>query len=150
MSLKEKNVAYDLSLFEEVTINEQSNVLELPNKGSKTTYKPKKANPFLALAISIFSLISLGIVGTIVYNQVQLTELTANINSVTKQLNESEGIYTQLKVKAESNLSLSIVEDYAKNKLKMSKIDPSQIEYISLSKGDKAIIKDDPVIGLLK
>ncbi|MDQ5983417.1 MAG: Cell division protein FtsL [Eubacteriales bacterium SKADARSKE-1] len=142
MSLKEKNVAYDLSLFEEVTINQQDNVLELPNKGSKTN-KKRKTNPFFVLAVSIFSFICLGIVGTVVYNQVQLTELTANINSVTKKLNESEGVYTQLQVKTESNLSLSIVEDYAKNELKMSKIDPAQIEYISLSKGDKATIKND-------
>ena len=149
MSLREKNVAYDLSLFEEVTIKEKDNVLELPNKGLKTK-KLRKINPFLMLAISIFSLISLSIVGTIVYNQVQLTELTANINSVTKQLNESEGIYTQLQVKTESNLSLSIVEDYAKNKLNMSKIDPAQIEYVSLSKGDKATVKDDSTINLFR
>lgn len=144
MSLKEKNVAYDLSLFEEVTTNERSNVLELPNKGSKTS-KARRINPFLMLAVSVFSLVCLGIVGTVVYNQVQLTELTAKINSATKQLSESEGVYTQLQVKTESNVSLSMVEDYAKNELKMSKIDPAQIEYISLSKGDKATIKNDSI-----
>lgn len=140
MSLRERNVAYDLSIFEEIEVSQKNNVLELPSKGSKTK-KARRTNPFLVLAISVVSFVSLFVVGTIVYNQVQLAELTANINTTTKKLNESEGIYTQLQYKTESNLSLSKVEDFAKNELHMGKTDPAQIEYISLSKGDKGNFK---------
>ena len=86
---------------------------------------------FLAFGVMI------SIVGTMVYGQVQLTELTENLNAATKTLNESESVYTQLQMKSDSQLSLQTVENYATGKLGLKKIEQNQVEPISLSKGDK-------------
>ena len=66
--------------------------------------------------MSVFLTVMLGIVGTFVYGQVRLSELTNEINLSTTELAEQESLYTQLKMKSQSKLSL---------------------EYISLSQGDK-------------
>ena len=85
-----------------------------------------------AFAVSLLTIL------TVIHNQIKLTELTAQIQSMNKQLMESESIHTQLAVRNESNFSLSNVEECAKNELQMCKTTPSQVEYINLSDGDKA------------
>ena len=73
-----------------------------------------------------------------VYGQVQLTELTENINAAQKQLEESQSVHTQLEMKASAKLSLDAVEEYAQEMLGMSKIQQSQIENIEIASGDKS------------
>ena len=143
MSIKKTNVAYDLSLFEEKKIKEnvKDNVIILP-KGRLEQNKRRKVNPLAVLTTGILFFLSAGVIGTMIFNQVQLTELTDNINIVSKQLSESESVYTQLQVNMESKLSLDHVEKYAKENLQMQKAAPSNIQYITLSKGDKAEVSN--------
>ena len=80
--------------------------------------------------------IALGATGSIIFNQVQLTELTEEIDTAAQQLEESQSVYTQLQMKANANLSLATVEkSYAKENLGMRKIDQSQLVFVELSKG---------------
>lgn len=131
---KEKNVAYDFSLFE-VEPKEKDNIIKLPKQSKKKRFRSK----FLNMAFVCFStVIGVSVVSTMVYGQVKLTELTEEINTVSKCLDESQSINTQLEMKVESQLSLKVVEDCAKNQLEMKRTSPCQVEYISLSDGDKA------------
>ena len=132
--MKEKNVAYDFSLFE-VEPQPKDNVIELPKQNNKKRFRSK----FLNMAFACFSVvIGVSVVSTIVYGQAKLTELTEEINTVSKCLDESQSIHTQLEMKVESQLSLKSVEDCAKAQLEMKRTSPCQVEYISLSDGDKA------------
>lgn len=140
MASRNSNEAYDFTLFEPKRQQEvpqrKSNIIELPKEkleeNRRTRNNPLKAvSGFLALAVM------LGMVGTMVYGQVQLTELTDQLNSTTKILNENKSVYTQLKMKSDSQLSLETVENYATQKLGMKKIEQNQIEPVELSKGDK-------------
>lgn len=140
MASQKSSEAYDFALFEPKRQQEapqkQNNIIELPKEkleqNRRSRLNPVKAvSGFLALAVM------LGIVGTIVYGQVQMTELTEQLNSATKTLDESKSVYTQLKMKSDSQLSLQAVENYATDKLGMKKIEQSQVEPIELSKGDK-------------
>lgn len=140
MASQKSSEAYDFALFEPKRQQEapqkQNNIIELPKEkleqNRRSRLNPVKAvSGFLALAVM------LGIVGTIVYGQVQMTELTEQLNTATKTLDESKSVYTQLKMKSDSQLSLQAVENYATDKLGMKKIEQSQVEPIELSKGDK-------------
>lgn len=142
--MDKRNSAYDLSLFEDKPKKrkERSNVVKMPRKKWKIKTKRRlKLGTVLYTAIISSAIVS--IFSVMIYGQVQLTELTDKINSSNKVLAESQSTYTQLKMKAESEFSLSSVEEYAENELFMRKIEPSQIEYIVLSNGDKAEIKND-------
>ena len=138
MAFNDKNLAYDFSLFEEKprTSERKNNVLELPKSEKNTQKKTRAKSKVSVIMLTSFAIGAL-ILGSIIYGQVQLNELTIGINRAAQQLNESESIYTQLQVKVESKLSLGAVEEYAKNNLQMEKINPYQIEYISLSTEDK-------------
>lgn len=140
MASRNSNEAYDFALFEpkrqQAPPPKNNNIIALPQEkleqNRKAKVKPAKAvSTFLVLAVM------LGIVSTMVYGQVQLTELTEKLNSATKTYNESTSLYTQLQMKSDSKLSLETVENYATLKLGLKKIDQNQVEPISLSKGDK-------------
>lgn len=142
--MDKRNSAYDLSLFEDKPQkrNTQSNVVKIPRKKWKIKTK-KKLKLGTALYIAIISSAIVSMFSSMIYGQVQLTELTDKINESNKVLAENQSIYTQLKMRSESKFSLKSVEEYAENELFMRKIEPSQIEYIVLSNGDKAEIKND-------
>ena len=78
------------------------------------------------------------IVASIIHGQVQLTELNQEIANAKAQLAEQQSIYTQLEMKVDSSISTTVVEDYARNNLKMNKAANSQKEFVDLSEGDKA------------
>lgn len=134
------NEAYDLSLFDINGESNKNNVIEMP-RNSFNVEKVKKLKITNMLSLALCSTVLVTIVFTMVYTQVRLTELTEEINIATKKLEEEESIYTQLQMKADSELSLRIVEDYAKNNLNMAKAEPSQINYIKLDTGNKGQVK---------
>ena len=140
MASQNSNEAYDFALFEPKRQQEvpqkKSNIIELPKEKLEQNRR-SKVNPVRAISGFLVLAVMLGIVGTIVYGQVQLTELTEQLNTATKTLNENQSVYTQMKMKSESKLSLQAVENYATDKLGMKKIEQSQVEPIELSKGDK-------------
>ena len=137
------NVAYDLSLFEDKPkVKEKKNKV-VKMQREKPHIKPKtRINPVTALYSVVISVIIVSVFSVMVYSQIQLTELTDKINTVDKALAESKSTYTQLKMRAESQYSLRSVEEYVENELFMKKVEPSQIEYIALSSGDKAELKN--------
>lgn len=148
MASRNSSEAYDFALFEpkhqqQEAPQKKDNIIALPQKkleqNRRTKVNPAKAvSAFLALAVM------LGIVSTMVYGQVQLTELTEKLNAATKTYNESTSVYTQLQMKSDSQLSLETVENYATEKLGLKKIEQNQIESISLSKGDKTqVVQSD-------
>ena len=129
--MKNSNVAYDLSLFSEEN-KRKSNVLELSKmRIVKRKIKLKKisfrAKVISFLAFCIFS------VGSIIFNQVRLTELTDKIRLKNQEINEKSSIYTQMEVKQNQNFSTDKIESFAKN-LNMQKADSSQVEYVDLHK----------------
>ena len=131
--------AYDLSLFEPKKLEQpqkNDNIIEIPQEKLKKNRKTK-VKPVRAIAGFMTLAIMLGVVTSMVYSQVQLTELTEQINTASKQLSENQSIYTQLKMKSDSQLSLNSVENYAKDKLGMRKLEQNQMEFVSLSQGDK-------------
>ena len=133
MSLNYKgNVAYDISLFETKTLR-KNNVLKLPRtKLRKDLVKLKKVSfRFKVLAFFTFFVVTLSMM---VFNQMQLTELTDKIRLKSQELEEKKSYYTQLEVKHSKNYSTQALEDYAKNKLDMHKTDASKLEYINLHK----------------
>ena len=137
------NTAYDLSLFEDNprVRKKKNNVVKIPRKKIQAKRK-RRLNSKTVLCSAVISAIIVSVFSIMVYSQIQLTELTDKINTVDKTLAESQSTYTQMKMRAESKYSLPSVEEYVENELFMKKVEPSQIEYIALSNGDKGELKN--------
>ncbi|WP_050697425.1 hypothetical protein [Anaeromassilibacillus senegalensis] len=147
MATHRKGEAYDFELFEpkrqlEQEQQQKNNIIRLPQEQLEKNRRPKHRG-LKVISMSLFLLAMMTIAGSLVYGQVRLTELTEDINTYSTVLEEQQSVYVQLKMKSDAKLSLQTVEDYAENNLGMRKIEQSQVEYISLSKGDKSQVVEE-------
>ena len=152
---KDRSEAYDLSLFEPKrqelpASGQKNNVIKLTQEQLDKSRRVK-IQPLHALATFLSMAVVVGIVGSVVYGQAQLNELTDQINTAQPELSEAQSTYTQLKMKSDSRLSLDTVEEYAKDTLGMRRISQEQVVCISLSSGDKGEVlqEDGSVLGSL-
>lgn len=76
----------------------------------------------------------LGVVCAILYNNVQLTELTSQIEKTRSQLEALENDYRLMQVKIESSTSLRTVQEIAETELGMAKAESYQVEYTTSAK----------------
>lgn len=109
-------------------------------RNTKKSARRSRANSNIIRAAigAVVAAVVIFIVASIIHGQVQLTELNQEIANAKAQLAEQQSVYTQLQMKVDSSISTTAVEEYAKDKLKMTKAANSQKEFVNLSEGDKA------------
>ena len=140
-----KNTAYDFSLFEPSEKErgerkKKDNIMKISEEQLEASRR-KRYNPLTVIVSVLCACVALSVVGTMIASQARLTELTTQISAANKTLEEKESVHVQLSMKLENEYSLRTVEDYAKNVLGMKATEAHQIDYISLSEGDKAEIQ---------
>lgn len=148
---------YDFSLFEERDGNAvraaepkrrvieqevpapKENIVELPKKELEKNRRPK-AKPLRAIRRVVSFALVMTVVVSLVYSQVQLTELTDQINTSTKQLAEEEALEIQLEMQTAEKINTADVEEYARKQLGMSKINEGQVVYMNMANSDKGTV----------
>lgn len=152
MAFLSSNNAYDISVFEDENLENQdlhkkNKVIKIPKKKIEQA-KRRKRNPLKLTVSFLFSAVVVAVVGMIIYSQVQLTELNQKISEAQETLENSQSEYTQMQMNVDAKYTTSIIEEYAQDKLGMTKANSSQKEFVDLSSGDKAKIveKEDKSI----
>jgi len=152
MAFLSSNNAYDISVFEDENLKNQdlhkkNKVVKIPKKKFEQA-KRRKRNPLKLTVGFLFSAVVVAVVGMIIYSQVQLTELNQKISEAQETLENSQSEYTQMQMNVDAKYTTSIIEEYAQDKLGMTKANSSQKEFVDLSSGDKAkvIEKEDKSI----
>lgn len=152
MAFLSSNNAYDISVFEDENLENQdlhkkNKVVKIPKKKIEQA-KRRKRNPLKLTVSFLFSAVVVAVVGMIIYSQVQLTELNQKISEAQETLENSQSEYTQMQMNVDAKYTTSIVEEYAQDKLGMTKANSSQKEFVDLSSGDKAKVveKEDKSI----
>ena len=152
MAFLSSNNAYDISVFEDENLENQdlhkkNKVVKIPKKKIEQT-KRRKRNPLKLTVGFLFSAVVVAVVGMIIYSQVQLTELNQKISEAQETLENSQSEYTQMQMNVDAKYTTSIIEEYAQDKLGMTKANSSQKEFVDLSSGDKAKVveKEDKSI----
>jgi len=132
------NAAYDFERFaaKELRPQEkpQAKIIRLPQK--KQSNRPKLTIGHILRGIAVFA-VCFALMGSLIYNQLQLNELNTSLQTVNKQLSNAKSEQVQLQMAAESKVSMQKVENYATSVLGMQKLNANQIEYVRLSEGDK-------------
>lgn len=151
-----RSAAYDLNIFKDSTAKklpkkktekqaekaEKNKVVSLPHE-EIVKIRRRKHNPVKLFIGGLGSLAITFAVAVIIIGQVQLTELNQQIITKKAQLSNAQSTYTQNQMAIQSNHSTTDIENFAKEKLGMSKAENAQKEFVSLSKGDKAEISGD-------
>lgn len=151
------NLAYDLTLFEtpygspNARLRKRKSEDAAAEDGGQETQENTRARSdkrvktarrkhnFGRIAIGvILGVAVMAMIASIIHGQVRLTELNQEIIDARSELAEKQSIYTQLEMKVDSSVSTTVVENYAKEHLAMSKANNSQKEFVNLSDGDKA------------
>ena len=152
MAFLSSNNAYDISVFEDENLENQdlhkkNKVVKIPKKKIEQA-KRRKRNPLKLTVSFLFSAVVVAVVGMIIYSQVQLTELNQKISEAQETLENSQSEYTQMQMNVDAKYTTSIIEEYAQDKLGMTKANSSQKEFVDLSSGDKTkvIEKEDKSI----
>lgn len=154
-----RNEAYDFSFFEEhldntmpaldprVQEQPRHNVVELPEQPRQPQRRPqrqpKPKHGLLrraAAALCFAVVFATGI--SAVQSEVQLTELTEEINKTQNMLAEAESLEIQLSMQAAQRMTDAQVEEYAAQ-LGMSKMTGSQVTYLHVAQQDKGTVVQD-------
>lgn len=131
-------VAYDLSAFVPKTEEEHDKELKesslrlIKNRRTEKTVAPVKLILGAALIIVIATVM--------IYSQVVLTELTAEVNSYESKIGNLDNEYMRLEAEMEASTSIKNLEETAEKQLGFCKIDSSQIEYVNLTGEDEIIV----------
>ncbi len=118
------NTAYDFSLFEQQKKKPQLRV-------ERRTGRQKIKAGFRWARVVAFAALFLALVVSVLYSQVQSTELSAQMRREQDHLEDLQSEDTYLTNEMEMRTNLSAVQEYAANVLKMIKMDRSQITYVT-------------------
>lgn len=137
--MKNTNVAYDFSAFE-------TRPKEQPKaQPQKVQIKKVAVNPntrVVAVGMSPLKIIAvlmlvICVSAAMLISCVQLSETINAVNEANTQYKELEAEGVRLNLQLEGSVSLKNAEDYATKQLGMSKMENSQIEYVTLTQGNK-------------
>lgn len=149
--------AYDFSLFEEraersaQTVSaepkaapkkKKNNVVQLSEQQIRRSHRHGAHSVRMLLNLG-FVLVLMGAIGAIVFSQVQLTELTDQINTATQALTEQKSLSVQLEMMAAAKMNTDEIETYARERLGMEKVSEGQVSYISLAEEDSGTVVQD-------
>ena len=88
------------------------------------------------MTIIFISVIAAAVLGLVIYSLDKRNTMYNKVSAKNHELSLVEADNVRLQSELESSISAKNVEDYAKNVLKMQKIDSSQITYIKVQQGD--------------
>lgn len=142
--------AYDFAAFERPARSQEApvrnaqprrnaKVIEIDERQLRRSHR-RNANALRAVLSLCMVMIVLGAVGMIVFSQVQLTELTAEINAVSHQLTEEKSLAVQLEMQAAAMMNTNDIETYARDRLGMEKVTEGQTTYIHLAHDDSGTV----------
>ncbi|MBP3703918.1 MAG: hypothetical protein J6I98_00160 [Clostridia bacterium] len=128
----------------------KNNVVRLNERDLRRSHR-RNANALRAVVSLCCVMVVLGTIGAVIFGQVQLTELTAKINSVNTQLAEQKGLSVQLEMQAAALMNTDEIETYARERLGMEKVTEGQTTYINLAQSDTGtVLQDNEQPGVLK
>ena len=117
-------------------------VAPTPRRRRKARVRPGLVGCFTVVAIAAVY---------ILFCQMQLTQLSAEVGEQNDMLNELTAENVSLTTKQINSVNMDEVEEYAVNNMGMVKMDNSHIEYVELTNPDTVTVADSGVsLGFLR
>lgn len=128
-------IAYNLDNFAAKT--EQQHDEELKTRSLRVIKNRRKQKSVAPVKFILDAVAVIAVALIMIYSQVVLTELTAEVNSYESKINALDTERMRLEGELEASTSIKTLEETAEKSLGLSKIDSSQIEYVNLTGEDE-------------
>ena len=114
-------------------------------KSRRQGLNPLRIVASLASVAVVFTLVM-----TMIYGQVQLTELTEKVNAAQTDLAELESVEVQLQMKAAASMDVDEIKTYAETELGMEQIKNSQVTYVNLAQQDSGAVVEETKVNIFQ
>lgn len=128
-------VAYNLDNFAAKT--EQQHDEELKARSLRVIKNRRKQKSVAPVKFILDAVAVIVVALIMIYSQVVLTELTAEVNSYESKISALDTERMRLEGELEASTSIKTLEETAEKSLGLSKIDSGQIEYVNLTGEDE-------------
>ena len=128
-------IAYNLDNFAAKT--EQQHDEELKTRSLRVIKNRRKQKSVAPVKFILDAVAVIAVALIMIYSQVVLTELTAEVNSYESMISALDTERMRLEGELEASTSIKTLEETAEKSLGLSKIDSSQIEYVNLTGEDE-------------
>ena len=102
---------------------------------------------FILKVATYVSVFFVGVI-SVLFNQIAITEITNEVSNKNAELNTLQNEYRMLEAQLESSVALTNIEETVTRQLGLTKLDSSQITYLSLSEEDTYTIPEEKQGGL--
>ena len=127
----QQNAAYDLDTFAAREPRERLHVAPVVKKRRRLSFLTLRNIKIIAVAVIFVTLVC-----SVLYSQTTATEMAGQIAMQQKVLVGLQSEYTYLSNEVEMKTNLANVEEYARTKLGLVKIDKSQVTYVERKSED--------------
>lgn len=131
-------VAYDLDNFAAKT--EEQHDEELKARSLRVVKNRRKPKTVAPVKFILDAAVVICVALVMIYSQVVLTELTAEVNSYETKISALDTERLRLEGELEASTSIKTLEESAEKTLGLAKIDSSQIEYVNLTGDDEITV----------
>ncbi|MEG0910047.1 MAG: hypothetical protein RSB47_04115 [Ruthenibacterium sp.] len=131
----QQNAAYDLDAFAAREPRERLRVAPRTQRRRRLSFITLRNIKWTMVAVIFLTLVC-----SVLYSQTTATEMAGQIAMQQKVLVDLKSEYTYLNNEVEMKTNLANVEDYARTKLGLVKIDKSQVTYVE-RKNDDVIVR---------
>lgn len=128
-------IAYNLDNFAAKT--EQQHDEELKTRSLRVIKNRRRQKSVAPVKFILDAVAVIAVALIMIYSQVVLTELTAEVNSYESKISALDTERMRLEGELEASTSIKTLEETAEKSLGLSKIDSSQIEYVNLTGEDE-------------
>lgn len=137
MAYLNSGAAYDLSAYE------QAEQRAKPDLKIAASRKVRKGTSLFSMRVISYFAVVVTLLVLIVYNQVQINEVSGELNRLGSQISKMESENVRMTSELEAVLSLRSIGEQAKSELGMSRLDPYQTVYICLEQQDKSVLTEN-------
>lgn len=128
--------AYNFEQFEQPKVHREFRAVQGGKRASRTQALKR-------FRVTAASLILVGMVVTLLSCNARLTELTGEIQATQKELTTSQSTYDYLQGQLEGISTMKNVEEIAVDQLGMTKLDASQITYVTLENQNSIVCAEN-------
>lgn len=139
----EGNSAYNFEMFEPQKQRTQPQFKVVQNKKMERV----RTRNFILKVATYVSVFFVGVI-SVLFNQIAITEITNEVSNKNAELNTLQNEYRMLEAQLESSVALTNIEETVTRQLGLTKLDSSQITYLSLSEEDTYTIPEEKQGGL--